>query len=187
MYRCVPLHCPTAGTHAARKTDAAPGMLYRATSPSGLRSFPPPRLQDLLLQRQLGHQPTQTTVLLLQLLHPACLFQLQTTVFLTPAIIGLFGDARFPAGLPTGCGWLLRLRSVAGSRRSALHCVSSLHAPAPFVPFSNICPGTKFAGQVINLTERFIGTPQRTARKLLNQFRRFQTSITAIVYAWEYS
>src|ERR1039457_1184562 len=87
--------------HAARKTDAAPGhALPRNVAVQGLEVSLRHVLQDLLLQRQFGHQSPQTTVLLLQLLHPPCLLQLQSAVFLAPAIIGLFSYARFSAGLP---------------------------------------------------------------------------------------
>src|ERR1039458_7073781 len=103
--------------HAARKTDAAPGhALPRNVAVQGLEVSLRHVLQDLLLQRQFGHQSPQTTVLLLQLLHPPCLFQPQSAVFLAPAIIGLFSYARFSAGLPGGL-----VVDIFGSAESAIH------------------------------------------------------------------
>ncbi len=57
------------------------------------------------LKAQLSYKPTQTSVLLLQFLHPACLFQLQAAVFLAPAIVSLFGMPASRQVCPVGL-WL---------------------------------------------------------------------------------
>src|ERR1022692_1516584 len=137
--------------HAARKTDAAPGhALPRNVAVQGLEVSLRHVLQDLLLQRQFGHQSPQTTVLLLQLLHPSCLFQLQSAVFLAPAIIGLFSYARFSAGLPGGLVVGYFDFDLPQDRDDLLSAMFfPRHAPASSrTSFSNISPGTKFAGQV---------------------------------------
>src|ERR1039458_2710525 len=128
--------------HAARKTDAAPGhALPRNVAVQGLEVSLRHVLQDLLLQRQFGHQSPQTTVLLLQLLHPPCLFQLQSAVFLAPAIVGLFGDARFPAGLPHGLVVGYFDFDLPQDRDDLLSTVFlPRHAPAPLVPVSLTFP-----------------------------------------------
>src|ERR1035441_3160123 len=97
-----------------------------------------------------GHQSPQTTVLLLQLLHPPCLFQLQSAVFLAPAIIGLFSYARFSAGLPGGLVVGYFDFDLPQDRDDLLSTMFfPRHAPASSrTSFSNISPGTKFAGQV---------------------------------------
>src|ERR1022692_3912760 len=142
--------------HAARKTDAAPGhALPRNVAVQGLEVSLRHVLQDLLLQRQFGHQSPQTTVLLLQLLHPPCLFQLQSAVFLAPAIIGLFSYARFSAGLPGGLVVGYFDFDLPQDRDDLLSTMFfPRHAPASSrTSFSNISPGTKFAGQVTNSSE----------------------------------
>src|ERR1019366_3154324 len=98
-------------------------------------------LQNLLLQRQIRHQPPQASVFLLQLLHPACLFQLQTAVFLAPAIVGLFSDARFPADLPGGLVVGYFDFDLPQDRDDLLRTVFlPRHAPAPLVPVSLTFP-----------------------------------------------
>ena len=62
----------TAHGHALRRTDVAPGLEV------SLRNI----LEDLLVQRQLRHQPFQLAVLLLQLFQSLGLVHLQTAVFL---------------------------------------------------------------------------------------------------------
>src|SRR5215472_16229632 len=66
---------------------------------AGLTSFPGDVLQDLLLQRQLRHQPLKLRVLLLQLLEPFGLLELEPAVFLAPPVVGLLGDLALAAGL----------------------------------------------------------------------------------------
>src|SRR3546814_1569390 len=61
-------------------------------SPGGL-------LQNELVQRQIRNRAPKPQVLLLQILHPASLIRLQTTILLAPAIIGLLADRDPPAGL----------------------------------------------------------------------------------------
>ena len=58
--------------------------------------------QDLLLQRQLRHQPLQASIFLLQFLQPFRLIQLQSAVFLPPPVVGLGVDPGFLAGLRRG-------------------------------------------------------------------------------------
>src|ERR1019366_4280292 len=142
MYRCVPLTAPTAGTHAAPTTDAAPGhALPRNVAVQGLEVSLRHLLQNLLLQRQIRHQPPQASVFLLQLLHPACLFQLQTAVFLAPAIVGLFGDALFPARLPGGLVVGYFDFDLPQDRDDLFRTVFlPRHAPAPLVPVSLTFP-----------------------------------------------
>lgn len=55
------------------------------------------RNQSAFLQRQVRNQPLQPRILFLKVLHLARLIQIQTAIFLTPAEITLFRDARFPA------------------------------------------------------------------------------------------
>jgi len=62
----------TAHGDALRRTDVAPGLEV------SLRNI----LEDLLVQRQLRHQPFQLAVLLLQLFQSLRLVHLQTAVFL---------------------------------------------------------------------------------------------------------
>lgn len=62
-------------------------------------------LQDGIVQRKIGHQSFQSGVFLLQLSQPLSLFYTYSAVLSTPAIIGLFGDADFSAGL-TDCATL---------------------------------------------------------------------------------
>src|ERR1035438_7217384 len=104
MYPCVPRHCPNS-RHAPRSDNrcCSRACCTAQRRRSGLRSFPLHVLQDLLLQRQLRYQPTQTTVLFLQLFQPSSLFQLQSAVLFPPAVIGLLGDS----GLLGALAWVL--------------------------------------------------------------------------------
>ena len=77
------------------------------------------------------------SVLLLQLFHPTGLFQLQTTVFLPPAIVGWFGDARFPAGLPGGLMVGYSVNPIHFYNGSSLHgVVFSAHINQSQLSFS---------------------------------------------------
>src|ERR1039457_6560959 len=165
--------------HAARKTDAAPGhALPRNVAVQGLEVSLRHVLQDLLLQRQFGHQSPQTTVLLLQLLHPPCLFQLQSAVFLAPAIIGLFSYARFSAGLPGGLVVGYFDFDLPQDRDDLLSTMFfPRHAPASSrTSFSNISPGTKFAGQVTRSTKHLLLALEEF-RSLGIQFISYQENI----------
>src|SRR5215469_5950389 len=66
---------------------------------AGLTSFPGDVLQDLLLQRQLRHQPLKLRVLLLRLLEPFGLLELEPAVFLAPPVVGPLGDLALASGL----------------------------------------------------------------------------------------
>src|SRR5262249_2532404 len=56
-------------------------------------------LKNLLLERELCHQALELEVLLLQLLHPLRLVELQPAVFFAPAVVALLGDPGIAAGL----------------------------------------------------------------------------------------
>src|ERR1039457_2679185 len=166
--------------HAARKTDAAPGhALPRNVAVQGLEVSLRHVLQDLLLQRQFGHQSPQTTVLLLQLLHPPCLFQLQSAVFLAPAIIGLFSYARFSAGLPGGLVVGYFDFDLPQDRDDLLSTMFfPRHAPASSrTSFSNISPGTKFAGQVIRSLAQLCRIVQSAFQSCPNLRRDLRDSV----------
>ena len=53
-------------------------------------------LEDLLLEPQFCHQLLELGILLLQLLEPLGLLQLQPAVLLASAVVGLLGSARLP-------------------------------------------------------------------------------------------
>lgn len=55
-------------------------------------------LQDLLLERQVGDPFLQPAILLLQLLQLPGLFDVQTTIFLSVAVVTLPGQTIFLAG-----------------------------------------------------------------------------------------
>jgi hypothetical protein len=76
-------------THAPPHNGAAQGLEV------SLRYI----LQNLLLQRQLCHQPLQLGVFLVQFSQPLRLSELQTAIFLPPAALRLNGDFCFFAGL----------------------------------------------------------------------------------------
>src|SRR5271157_4347755 len=111
--------------------------LFTTGEKSGLEVSLRHLLQDLLLQRQLGHQSTQTTVLFLQLFQPSRLFQLQSAVLFSPAVVGLLGDPGFFAGLCEG--FLVgHFDFDLPQDRDDLFCTVLLpcHASAPLVPVS---------------------------------------------------
>src|SRR5208283_368793 len=129
---------PTAGKHAARKIHTADEhALPRNVAVRGSEVSRGHVLQHLLLQRQLGHQSPQTTILFLQLLQPSRLLQLQTAILLAPAVVALFFDAGFSARLwgkfsVSDCHFDL---SQKGD--DLLWAVFLLgHLPAPLVPDS---------------------------------------------------
>src|SRR5580658_1665120 len=85
----------TRDAHSFRIAWHVPQQLVDAP---GLEVSPGDVPKDLLVQTELGHQPLQLAVLLLQLLQPLGLIRLQTAILLAPAVKGLFGDS----GLSTG-------------------------------------------------------------------------------------
>jgi hypothetical protein len=56
-------------------------------------------LKNELVERQVGDCPTEPKVLLLQILHPPRLIDLQAAIFLAPPVIGLLGDTDPPTPL----------------------------------------------------------------------------------------
>ena len=98
---------------SARLADEPAGMAFRETvllpnaarPPAGaVRGLQVSRgdiLENLLLKRQIRHQPLQPGVLLLQILHPPRLIKLKPAVFLAPAVIALLARSR-PPGTPAG-------------------------------------------------------------------------------------
>ena len=80
-------HLPLLAWHVSQRYGAAPGL---EVSPGDV-------LKDLLVQAEFSYQPLQLAVFLLQFLQPFRLVHLQAAVFLAPAVVGLLGDAAFPA------------------------------------------------------------------------------------------
>jgi transposase-like protein len=80
-------------------------------------------LQDLLLQRELGHQPVELGVLLLQRFEPPRLVQLPTAILLAPAIKvwSLMPASRH------ACGVSLPLAIITSTCRSSIMICSGLY------------------------------------------------------------
>src|SRR5271169_441249 len=88
------------GTLDARSCHALPahGSPHNAAVP-GLEVSRGDVLQHQLVQAQLSYQTLQLRVLLLQLFQPSRLVDLQTAKLLAPAVVSLFRDPHFLAGL----------------------------------------------------------------------------------------
>mgnify|MGYP006274911331 CR=1 FL=1 len=82
-------------------------------------------LQNLLLERQVGHQPFQPRVLALQILHPRGLVEFETAVFLPPALVRLLRDVGVLA---------VQRRDIAGTRQRLLPCKGLSNRPAQKKP-----------------------------------------------------
>jgi hypothetical protein len=65
---------------------------------TGLEVSPGSLLQDGVIQRQVGNQLLEAGIFFLELFKFPGLLYPHTAVFLTPSIIGLFGDADLTAG-----------------------------------------------------------------------------------------
>ncbi len=91
-------------------------------------------LQNLLLQRQLRHQPLKPRVLFLQLLQPPGLLELEPAVFLAPSVVRLLADLTLPA-----CLWrVLPLAIATSTCRSTVTISSAVYLRFAFLGSS--CP-----------------------------------------------
>jgi len=66
---------------------------------AGFRTFFEHVLQHLLVQRQIGDQPLELLVLVLEFFEPAQLGDAHSPVLLLPAVEGLLGDLKLTADL----------------------------------------------------------------------------------------
>src|SRR5208282_3293198 len=85
--------------------------------------------------------------------------------------------------------WLIRLRSVAAGRQSALHCASSVPCfSSSCTSFSNICSGTKFAGHVTYASHQTpisgrYGATSKMITKMLKNLHKEESGQDLIEYA----
>ena len=131
-------HSPLVAGHVPQPYGAAPGL---EVSPRKV-------LKNLLVQAELGYQPLQLHIFLLQFLQPLGLIHLQPAVLLASAVVGLLGNA----GLTAGHRVRLSVRhrhfdlpqNVHNLLRRMLPCLA--HSRPFNIPVCLISSGPKFAG-----------------------------------------
>ena len=90
------------GKHAARSCGASAACSTAQRRRSGLRSFPPRYPSKPASPATAPPPPASVCVLPFQFLQSFRLIQFQAAVFLPPAVVRLYGDLRFLAGLRGG-------------------------------------------------------------------------------------
>lgn len=83
-------------SNVAIEITSTPGTLRKPSASARVKRAR--RLENLLVQRQLCHQPLEFQVLPLQVLQSFRLIRLQAAVFFPPAVVRLDGDFNFLAG-----------------------------------------------------------------------------------------